>query len=152
MIQSSDLLLSRQLIFREGVERHLGLVYTWSLCVFCRIGNTSDLLLLATKKGFKSDLELGLLHYHVKEINRYAVHFIHHKPITRLKISTGEISISSGKISYFTFGFIHGSLLVGLPAISVAMRVALAPSHLTITCHIAYNMLSHVCFLTFWEE
>ncbi len=47
-IQSSDLLLSCPLILREGEERQLGLVYTWSLCVICRIGNKSDLLLLAT--------------------------------------------------------------------------------------------------------
>ncbi len=32
-VQSSDLLLSCQLILREGVERQLWLVYTWSLCV-----------------------------------------------------------------------------------------------------------------------
>ncbi len=47
-IQSSDLLLSCQLISREREERQLGLVYTWSLYAFCRIGNPSDLLLLAT--------------------------------------------------------------------------------------------------------
>ncbi len=48
-IQSSDLLLSCQLILWEGVERELGLVYTWLLDAFCRIGNASDLLLLAKK-------------------------------------------------------------------------------------------------------
>ncbi len=32
-IQSSELSLSCQLILREGEERQLGLVYTWSLCV-----------------------------------------------------------------------------------------------------------------------
>ncbi len=76
-------------------------------------------------------------------------HFIHHQPIIRSKIATGERGISTGKI---TLSFIRGSLRVGLLAVSVAMRVALALSYMTITCHIAYNTLSHVCFLTFWES
>ncbi len=98
------------------------------------------------KNGYKSNLELGLPHYHIKEINS-VLHFIHHQPIKWSKIATGESGISSGKISYFTFSFIRGSLRVGLLAVSVvAMRVALALSYLTITCHIAYNTLSHVCF------
>ncbi len=48
VIQFSDLLLSCQLIFREGEERQLGFVYTWSLYACCRIGYPSDLLLLTT--------------------------------------------------------------------------------------------------------
>ncbi len=44
VIQFSDLLLSCQLILREGEERQLGLVYTWSLYAFCRIGYPSDFL------------------------------------------------------------------------------------------------------------
>ncbi len=55
------------------------------------------------KNAYKSDLELGLPHYHVKEINRYALHFIHHQPIKRSKIATWESGISSGKILYFQF-------------------------------------------------
>ncbi len=77
----------------EREERQLGLVYTWLLYAFCRIGYPSDLLLLATKNRYNSDLELGLPHYHVKEINS-ALHFIHHQPITRSKIATGESGIS----------------------------------------------------------
>ncbi len=50
------------------------------------------------KNRYKSDLELGLPHYHVKEINS-ALHFIHHQPITRSKIATGESGISTGKIA-----------------------------------------------------
>ncbi len=34
---------SKKMILREGEESQLGLVYTWSRCVICRIGNTSDL-------------------------------------------------------------------------------------------------------------
>ncbi len=56
-------------------------------------------------------------------------------------------AISSGKLGYFTFGFIRGSLRLSLLAISVAMHVAFALSYRSITCHIAYNsLLSHVCF------
>ncbi len=66
-----------------------------TLCI-CRIGYPSDLLLLATKNRYKSDLELGLSHDYVKEINRYALHFIHHQPIKRLKNATGESGNSSG--------------------------------------------------------
>ncbi len=76
------------------MERQIGHVYTWLLDAICRVGYPSDLLLLATKNGYKSDLELGLPHYHVKEINRYALHFIHHQTIKR------ERDISSAKISY----------------------------------------------------
>ncbi len=147
-IQSSDLLLSCQLILREGEERQGLFTPGYFMCF---VG--SDIHLICyfwphKKNGYKSDLELGLPHYHVKAINN-VLHFIHHQPIKISKIATGEIGIRSGKISNFTFSFIRGSLRVGLLAISVAMRVALTLSYLTITCHIAYNTLSHVCFLTF---
>ncbi len=110
------LLISCQLILREGVERHLGLVYTWSLWL----------------NGFKST-DMRCLLFIISQLQDR-------------KIGTGEIGISSGNISYISFGFSRGSLRIGLLAISVAMRVALALSYLTITCHIAYKMLSHVFF------
>ncbi len=80
------------------------------------------------KNRYKSNLELGLPHYHVKEINS-ALHFIHHQPIKRPKIATGESGISSGKISYFTFGFIRGSLRVGSlrPGVKGGLGGALPP-------------------------
>ncbi len=66
------------------------------------------------------------------------LHFIHYQPITISKITAGASGICSGKINYFTFSFIRGSLRVGLLAISVSMCVALTLSYLTITCHIVY--------------
>ncbi len=117
------LLISCQLILREGVERHLGFVYTWSLWL----------------NGFKST-DMRCLLFIISQLQDR-------------KIGTGEIGISSGNISYISFGFSRGSLRIGLLAISVAMCVALALSYLTITCHIAYKMLSHIFFFfTYWEE
>ncbi len=73
----------------------------------------------------------------------WSLHFIHHQPITRLKIATGERAASAGeKICYFMFSLIRNRLRVGLLAISVAMCLA----YLTTTCHIAYYTLSHICF------
>ncbi len=95
-IQSSDLVLSCQLILREGEERQLGLIASGHFMRF--VGMDIRLVCYTSphkKKWYKSALELGLPHYHVKKINRYALLFIHHQPITISKITTGERAASA---------------------------------------------------------
>ncbi len=74
------------------------------------------------------------------------LHFIHHQPITISKITAGASGICSGKIRYFTFSFIHGSLSVGLLAISVSACSFNAVISDYYMSYSLYNMLSHFVF------